>query len=48
MNINIYNSKNVKAQFDGMEYSRFLLQVNPGITMEVLLCSHPRICTQLI
>jgi hypothetical protein len=23
--INIYNSKNVKAQFDGMEYSRFLL-----------------------
>ncbi len=24
-NINIYNSKNVKAQFDGMEYSRFLL-----------------------
>ena len=25
-NINIYNSKNVKAQFDGMEYSRFLLQ----------------------
>lgn len=25
MDINIYNSKNVKAQFDGMEYSRFLL-----------------------
>ena len=24
--INIYNSKNVKAQFDGMEYSRFLIQ----------------------
>jgi hypothetical protein len=24
--INIFNSKNVKAQFDGMEYSRFLLQ----------------------
>ncbi len=23
--INVYNSKNVKAQFDGMEYSRFLL-----------------------
>lgn len=26
MDVNIYNSKNVKAQFDGMEYSRFLLQ----------------------
>lgn len=24
--INIYNSKNVKAKFDGMEYSRFLIQ----------------------
>ena len=24
--INIYNSQNVKAQFDGMEYSRFLIQ----------------------
>ncbi|HRQ53545.1 MAG TPA: DUF5103 domain-containing protein [Ignavibacteriaceae bacterium] len=26
--ININNSKNVKAQFDGMEYSRFLLQTH--------------------
>ncbi|HQF42936.1 MAG TPA: hypothetical protein PK073_08470, partial [Ignavibacteriaceae bacterium] len=26
MDINIFNSKNVKAKFDGMEYSRFLLK----------------------
>lgn len=25
-NINIYNSKNVKAQFDGIEYSRFFIE----------------------
>lgn len=35
--INIYNSKNVKAQFDGMEYSRFLLMSrrdnNGGFTL---------------
>jgi hypothetical protein len=36
--INIYNSKKVKAQFDGMEYSRFLLQSrnddNGGFTLK--------------
>jgi len=36
--INIYNSKNVKAQFDGMEYSRFLLKSrndnNGGFTLK--------------
>ncbi len=37
-NINIYNSKNVKAQFDGMEYSRFLLlskrDINGSFTLQ--------------
>jgi hypothetical protein len=27
-NINVYNSKNVKAQFDGIEYSRFFIHGN--------------------
>jgi hypothetical protein len=29
--INVYSSKNVKAQFDGMEYSRLLLQGKPDM-----------------
>ena len=29
--INVYSSKNVKAQFDGMEYSRFLLKSKPDM-----------------
>lgn len=38
--INVYNSKNVKAQFDGIEYNRFFIQGKKDLNGSFTLKSH--------